>query len=247
MREFLQEQTGEHNTIDFKREWIADNKLAKLMLALANTGGGIVIFGVAENEDGSVQYDGLEQLKDKAKISNDIKKYISSDLRYDIYDFCYDASEYAALEGHKFQMMVIEDTPEFIPFLAKRESENLKTNEIYVRRGTSCEIANQEEVTSIINRRINYMHPLDGEPLQLAEHLRQLKILYESIDKETVHYKNGVFTSLTGLATSVLKIFSEGERVSVPNPLYPDEEYDEFISRMIVAKKNKIERVLDLY
>ena len=34
-REFLQDQTGEHNAIDFKQEWIEKDKLAKLMLALA--------------------------------------------------------------------------------------------------------------------------------------------------------------------------------------------------------------------
>ena len=43
-REFLQDQTGEHNAIDFKQEWIEKDKLAKLMLALANYGGGIVVF-----------------------------------------------------------------------------------------------------------------------------------------------------------------------------------------------------------
>lgn len=42
-REFLQNQTGEHNAIDFKREWICKDKLAKLMLALANYGGGVVV------------------------------------------------------------------------------------------------------------------------------------------------------------------------------------------------------------
>lgn len=46
-REFLQDQTGEHNAIDFKQEWIEKDKLAKLMLALANYGGGIVVFGAS--------------------------------------------------------------------------------------------------------------------------------------------------------------------------------------------------------
>ena len=31
-RAFLENQTGEHNSIDFKREWICKDKLAKLML-----------------------------------------------------------------------------------------------------------------------------------------------------------------------------------------------------------------------
>lgn len=35
----------------------------------------------------------------------------------------------------------------------------------------------------MFNRRMNYLHPLNGEPLQLEEHLKQLKILYEKIEK----------------------------------------------------------------
>lgn len=56
---------------------------------------------------------------------------------------------------------------------------------IYVRRGTSCEIANEEELQAMINRRMNYLHPLNGEPLQLEEHLKQLKALYEYIEKKS--------------------------------------------------------------
>ena len=90
------------------------------------------------------------------------------------------------------------------------------------------------------------MHPLTGEPLQLPDHLKQLKILYEHIDKNHVYYRNGLVDS----AISVLKSISEmtkGEKVVEPNPLYPEESCEEFISRMIVEKKKKIERVLDLY
>ena len=247
MREFLSSNTGEHNSIDFKQEWIQGDKLAKMMLAIANSEGGIIVFGVVEKDDGSFEYEGLPQIQDKATISNEIKNYISSDLRYEIYDFSYDASEYEALQGRKYQMMVIEDTPQHIPFMSKKEGANIKTNEIYVRRGTSCEVANHEEITAIINRRINYIHPLTGEPLQLAEHLLQLKVLYEGIDKEKVYYKNGITTGFASMISSVLSPLIKGERIAEPNPLYPDETYEEFISRLIVAKKNKIERVLDLY
>ena len=46
---------------------------------------------------------------------------------------------------------------------------------------------------------------------------------------------------------SIAKVITKGEKVVEPNPLYPDESYEQFISRMIVEKKKKIERVLDLY
>lgn len=244
-REFLHEQTGEHNAIDFKSQWIEDSALAKELLAIANYHGGIIVFGVAENDDKSIRLDGLSEIKDKAAVSDGIKKYLSSNLKYEIYDFSYDTSEYEKLKGKKFQMIVVEDTPEHIPFLSKKEGKSLKQNNIYVRRGTSCEIANEEEIHNMLNRRMNYMHPLKGEPLKLEEHLSQLELLYNKINKNHVYFKNGVTLGLGTLVKSLVD--SMGEQVVEPNPLYPEESYEEFISRMIVEKKKKIERVLDLY
>jgi predicted HTH transcriptional regulator len=241
-REFIKNHTGEHNSIDFKKQWIEGNQLAKEMLAIANSGGGVIIFGVTEKEDGSIDVNGLQELKDPADVSNEIKNFLSSDLKYELYPFSFTTSEYKELEGHHYQMMVIEDRPEFIPFMAKKESSSLKPNIIYIRRGTSCEAANQEEIQDIIRRRINYAHPLNGEPLDLETHLDQLKELYRHIEKEKVHYTFGL--------SAQFKTFSSiwGEESSrEPNPFYPDEEFEEFISRLIAAKKNKIERVLDLY
>ena len=242
-REFIKNHTGEHNSIDFKKQWIEGNQLAKEMLAIANSGGGVIIFGVTETEAGSIDVGGLEELKDPADVSNEIKNYLSSDLKYELFPFSFTTSEYKELEGRHYQMMVIEDRPEFIPFMAKKESGSLKPNAIYVRRGTSCEIANQEEIREIISRRINYAHPLNGEPLDLGTHLEQLKTLYGSIDKEKVSYTFAWGSALSSFSSLILG----GEKKSEPNPLYPDESYDEYVSRLITAKKNKIERVLDLY
>lgn len=243
-REFLHSETGEHNSIDFKGQWIEGASLAKEMLALANSQGGIIVFGVSENEDKSVRIDGLPEIRDKAIVSNDVKNYISSNLKYIVHDFSYTTSEYEILKGKHFQMLVVEDEPEYIPFLAKRESGTLKQNMIYVRRGTSCEIANQEELEEIIRRRINFMHPLNGEPLKLSEHLSQLKVLYDNIEENHVYYREGVFANFF---SSVTQQIMGRDRVVEPNSLYPDENFEEFIARMITTKKKKIERVLDLY
>lgn len=239
-REFLHAQMGEHNAIDFKSQWIENATLAKEMLALANSQGGFIVFGVAENEDKSIRIDGLPEIKDKAVISNGIKNFISSNLKYEIYDFSYTTSEYEALNDKHFQMLVVEDMPEYIPFLSKKESGSLKQNMIYVRRGTSCEIANEEELQAMLNRRMNYLHPLNGEPLQLEEHLKQLKILYEKIEKNHVYYKNGLPVGMTCFFESIAKIVMKGEKVVEQNPLYPDESYEQFVARMIVEKKKKL-------
>ncbi len=245
-RDFLHAETGEHNSIDFKKQWIENATLAKEMLALANSKGGIIVFGVAENEDGSISLDGLPNIKDKAVISNEIKKFISSNLKYEIYDFSYGTSEYEALKNKKFQMLFVYDMPEHIPFLSKQESGKLKQNMIYIRRGTSCEIANEEEINSILNRRIQHLYPLKGKPLSLEEHLKQLSILYGIIKRNHVYYKNGTLSGVINIISSVTSTIT-GEKIVEPNPLYPDESYEQFISRMLKEKKKKIERVLDLY
>lgn len=46
---------------------------------------------------------------------------------------------------------------------------------------------------------------------------------------------------------SIVKFIPQGEKKVEPNPFYPEESYEQFISRMIIEKKKKIERVLDLY
>ena len=101
-REFLHAPMGEPHPIDFKSQWIENAALAKEMLALANSHGGFIVFGVAENEDKSIRIDGLSEIKDKAVVSNGIKNFISSNLKYDIYDFSYTTSEYEELKDKNF-------------------------------------------------------------------------------------------------------------------------------------------------
>ena len=244
-REFLKGQTGEHDTIDFKNQWIEKQKLAKEIISIANMGGGIIVFGIHENADKTFSYDGIDVIKDKAVVSNEIKNFISAELKYDIYDFVYESSEYEKLNNHKYQMLVIEDSPKFLPFMAKKDSDDLKKNRIYIRRGTSIEEATQEEITALIKRRINAEYPDSGKTLSLTEHLDQLKILYDKINPTIGHYQGIVSETLIDVIKSVTDSF-KGKWVSERNPLYPDENYEEFISRMIDAKRKKIERVLDL-
>lgn len=249
-REFLQGETGEHNAIDFKREWISKGKLAKLMLALANYGGGIVVFGVQEHEDKTFTCGGLEELQAKEKIGAEVKPYISSNLKYDIYDFSYNQSEYSALEGKKFQILVVDDTPEYLPFISRKEGEGIKASAIYIRRGTADEQVTEEELSKMLERRMKHVFPATGKPLKLEEHLEQLKILYKNIQPTISKVKSAEALPLF----DTFKIISEGIRQicgpikyeTEKNPLYPEESYEEFVSTLISKKKKKIERVLDL-
>ena len=66
-RDFMKKSCGELNEMDFKETWIDKGPLAKIMLAMANNGGGIIVFGVKENEDNTFDILGLDSLKDTGK------------------------------------------------------------------------------------------------------------------------------------------------------------------------------------
>lgn len=246
-REFMRNQTGEHNSIDFKEIWIEKSKLAKEILAIANSGGGILVFGVKENTDNSFDFTGLTDLVDEAQLSNDLKAFISSNLEYTLHSFTYEDSEYKKLLGKKFQILVIEDKPEFLPYISLKDGAYIKGTTIYVRRGTSCEAVNEPELQKILSRRDNYVYPTSGKPLTLKEHLTQLSELYNHISATEVSQSEGVISNFAkSLYVALGGDILFGEVKEVPNPLYPEEDYEDFIVRMIAEKKKKIERVLDL-
>ncbi len=242
-REFLKSQTGEHNAIDFKREWICKDKLAKLMLALANYGGGVVVFGVQENDDKTFSCEGLQELKAKEQAESEVKAYISTNLKYEIYDFSYQSSEYDALNGKKFQMLVVEDTPEFLPFISHKQSTDIKKAAIYIRRGTSDELVDEQELENILKRRNQRIFPETGKPLELQEHINQLKTLYDNVEPIRITYSRA---NSFKIVKDAIDRITMGEKKEEKNPLYPDESYEEFIVNMIGLKKQKIKRVLDL-
>ena len=250
-RDFMKKSCGELNEMDFKETWIDKGPLAKIMLAMANNGGGIIVFGVKENEDNTFDILGLDSLKDTADISNSISRLVSSSLDYEVFNFVFDSDVYGKFENKKFQIMVIHDTPERLPFVSLGQSEKIEKDVIYVRRGTKSEKATSEEINRIIERKIATIYS-ENTDMSLDQHLEQLKKLYSELpQKIQVLVRKGTQPNFA----AALKVFGEriGALYGTPdeyeekdNPNYPDEGYEAFILRMINAKKWKIEKVLDL-
>lgn len=250
-RDFMKKSCGELNEMDFKETWIDKGPLAKIMLAMANNGGGIIVFGVKENEDNTFDILGLDSLKDTADISNSISRLVSSSLDYEVFNFVFDSDVYGKFENKKFQIMVIHDTPERLPFVSLGQSEKIEKDVIYVRRGTKSEKATSEEINRIIERKIATIYS-ENTDMSLDQHLEQLKKLYSELpQKIQVLVRKGTQPNFA----ATLKVFGEriGALYGTPdeyeekdNPNYPDEGYEAFILRMINAKKLKIEKVLDL-
>ena len=237
LRELLQSNIGEIDLLDFKEIWPSKYKLAKHILAFSNSGGGILVVGVAES-DGELESKGLHELNDKADIEKSVSQYLPSGVKYEVLDFSYSASEYADLIGKSFQVMLIEHDPKRIPFLCKKAGDGLKNNVVYIRRGTNSTEANHDEIQRLINERIETGFS-SSSVLELEEHLEQLKTLYTFTQK----YKN---TGLSiGLSISAMTAIASMYTQEI-NKHYPNESFDEFIANSIKKKKHKIESLLEV-
>lgn len=249
---FVKESCGEQDNIDFKEKWIEKSKLAKIMLAIANSGGGMVVIGIKDNKGKGYEPIGIEELWDSAKVEQSIAKIVPRNLDYEVLDFVYDNEIYGDYYGKKYQVIIIHDTPDRLPFFSLSAGEEIEKDIVYVRRGTSSVKAAASDMEKMIQRRLENIYK-ESSDLTLKEHLEQLQFLYDSIpQKKRVLVKKG--TQYAGMMAG-LQVFQE--RMSqmfgdpdvydeVPNENYPSEEYEQFLVRMIDQKKIKIEKVLDL-
>jgi len=225
LRSLLKENIGETDYLDFKEIWVPFPKLSKHILALSNSGGGAIIIGVKENDDGTTTPVGLKEFQDKEKISKGVAKYLPDNILWEVLEFSYEDSEYPVLKGKKFQVLLVEYTPEFIPFLCLKAGDGIKDNIVYVRCGTSTTEAKQNDLQKIINERIETGYS-STHVMALSEHLQQLKELYKAKESKSP------FSNMA----KIMAILEDNKF----------EDYHSFISNLINRKKEKIEAELGL-
>lgn len=230
-RDFVKNNFGEQDYIDFKSSYPDSDKLAKLIIAFGNEGGGTIIFGINEI-GGKITVPGIELIKDKADFKSQLEKYLPENIEYDVIDFQYKDSDYDVLKGKSFQLVLVQNQDRHVPFMAKSDGKNIQRNRIYIRRGTETIEANYIELQKLINRRIDLNLSTSTE-IEFDEHLTQLKSLYGHI-KRNFYQSNGLIPRL-----ALAEILRETE---IPNKKYPKEDCDDFIVRMINMKKQIIER-----
>lgn len=230
LRQLLREHLGELDDYEFKREWPTASKLARHILGIANYGGGCIVIGVDELPDKTFEPIGVNQFFDKADIQKKVQKYIPPQVDYQILDFKYDESEYPKIIGKKFQVVIIESNPRYIPFVARIDGDGIQENAIYTRRGTNTIEASYEEIQEIINRRLETGYSSQNE-FDLDTHLTELKILFDHIAR---------YYDWNEVAEEAY-IFVED---LMENQYYPEEGFDQFVARMIEVKKQKITELL---
>lgn len=240
LRDLLRENFGEANELDFKREWPEGSKLAKHVLGLANLGGGCIVVGMEQNDEGTLNPVGLPTLTDKTEVLSALDNYMPETLmrQVEILDFSYEESEYSKLKGKSFQVLFVEDDPTHLPFLSIKDGSHIRSNKVYTRRGAATDEANHDEVQRLVSRRLETGYSSRRE-LDLKTHLEQLRVLYEQVSP---HSMKSVIGEMMLQSSGVHRLFTK----RVPNPSYPEEDYETFVARAIARKKRRIEMELDI-
>ena len=180
-REFLKTNTGEYDDIEFKGDYIEEYKLAKHIIAMANSGGGIITFGIEEDENNILTPLGIE-IKDKTEIKEKLSNFIPNALDYELHVFQYeDEVEWKKLKNKNFLLITVNYNPKKIPFL----------------KNSSSKIVTYEDIQEILEKRVanseNTLYEND-----LEEDLNQLQILtsYLVFPKSLLFTQNILFKDI---------------------------------------------------
>lgn len=129
LKELLLNNTGESDYVDFKSSWVEWTKLAKHILAISNSGGGCLILGVRQEDDGSLTLRGLtdEDFYDKADVDNKLQHLLPSYLTYRTEDYLFQSEVDPLLHSKRFQALIIEYDPGMSPLLRWSQKGNSGT------------------------------------------------------------------------------------------------------------------------
>ena len=236
LRNLLRDHLGETHGFDFKEVWPSYSKLSRHILGLANYGGGCLIVGVKENKDKTFDPVGLNKLTDKTDLQKGVEKFIPIQLEYNILDFSYQESEYPKIKGKIFQVLMVEDSPKHLPFVACADGNGIRKNAIYYRHATNAEEINYEELQNILNRRIETEYSTKDE-FDLQNHLDQLRVFYKNIRRLIKYYQYE--ETKEDFYEQEYRNYSVGG-----NPKYPREGFEEFVRKLIIEKKKLISKLV---
>jgi predicted HTH transcriptional regulator len=225
LRELIKQSIGETDYLDFKAEWPDLVKVSKHILALANSGGGALVLGLNQTDEGNIETIGLTAFTDKVDVAKTTRKYVPTNVQYEVFDFSYTDSEYPPLKGKMFQVVLVEYSEKFLPLLSLKDGNGIKANVAYVREGTESTEANHEQLEHLINLRIESGYS-STHTLDLREHLDQLQVLYKA-RKGNDPLRLASMVAMEGFFGNPLK------------------EYYQFVEHMISAKESRIRKELE--
>lgn len=174
--------TGEYDDLEFKEQEIDVHILAKHILGIANTSGGTICLGVKESDDGLIPI-GLDNSMDSTDLKKKLSKYLPYNLDYEVHPIDYDDSEFWTDTRNKsFKIITVEYTPENIPFMPMKASDDYERTDIFCRKNSSTNRCEYEDLQSILNKRISASQNI----LNLDHELKELEILMK---RTSIQYK----------------------------------------------------------
>lgn len=221
----LEHMDSETQEIEFKLNWEVENsKIAKEILGMANTSDGIIIFGV-EEKNGELKSRGIEKkdIKDDADFRNAMEPYLPDELLKFIELVQFNLNPKTARTTSHYQVLFVRHKETHLPFVSKKNGDNIERNAIYYRNGTKVEKATYTQLQEILDKRVK-SQSLNLSSLTLQEELKELNTLYDQL--------------MTPLFQNLTKPFLQTKEC------YPEEGFDEFVLRMIDFKKEKIKKRL---
>lgn len=171
---------GEFDQYELKEAWPDIQRIAKTTLAIANSGGGVIIFGI---RDATLEPVGLTRFMSKQQVFDTFRTYVPASLLDEItlLDFDYTGSAYEPIRGKLIQVLAIPDLPHSIPFVCEEEwrveDHQLRRGAIYIRTGTNTREANYAQLQLILDRRIGTENP-PRATRTLSRDLSELHALY---------------------------------------------------------------------
>lgn len=183
LRDLLQLEAVEDNDLEFKRELLPFDLLAKHILAMANKNGGAIVFGVEEIKPNQFSPCGLFNSFDITDVEKKLGSYISKKLEIDIIPTYFKGQDHPEIEDKFFLIIIVKYNPRHLPFISLKAGDNLKKDTIYIRRNRASEPINHDEIQEILNNRIDTEYSTTNER-KLIEHLEELKELYSHIPKK---------------------------------------------------------------
>ena len=232
LKNIVENSFNERNELDFKIDFPNAIKIAKTILAMANNGGGTIIFGIAD--DGKAVGISKEKLQDTTDFEREVRGFLPNNLNFIHQVISLNEDDvYGELSGKTFFIISTPKQNRYIPFIAKKQGKEIDTNVIYIRSNSSNETATNEDLEKMIELRLLTQYD-DLSNMSLQEHIDQLKLLYNSISPR-------YSTLFNPMQAAINNAFSY-----VANVNYPEESFDKFVARAIEKKKVRIEQVLEV-
>lgn len=236
LESLIESMACESGNLEFKEAWISPATLAMHILAIGNSGGGLVLIGIREGIGGELEPIGVPEPKDSADFSRQLAKYIPADLKMELVNVPFTPPDGQTFETKPVvQVIFIEVDVRKLPYMARNSSsDDVLNDRIYVRRGSESVVARRDELEALLNQRLDAGYS-SSRALGFSEHLEQLKIMYGELSP-----RKSIFTEIAFNMSAM-------DAVTKPNPLYPSEAYDEYIAHLIDKKKLAIERYVGVH